>query len=204
MLFDHFERVWCKSLAALRAFPNSISPQQPDHKSQFVFVFLTLYKQEWFPKQHILSQPLLSHSASPTSITISPPSPPAPPLAAPPVATLWPLTMVPLQWCAAGLPLGGGHLARRAAAGCAADSQRRHAYARCVGLRRRHFLLGRRSHPADLKADLHDPINLCQGVCCCPWGMYSLKPVRRGGMMYSGATLHVPRLRDRKLVLSRF
>ena len=98
-----------QNLAALRAFPNSISPQQPDHKSQFFFVFLTLT-----PKQHILSQPLLSHSAPPTSITISPPSPPAPPLAAPPVATLWPLTMVPLQWCAAGLPLGGGHLARRA------------------------------------------------------------------------------------------
>ena len=34
----------------------------------------------------------------------------------------------------------------------------------------------------------------------CPWGMYSLKPVRRGGMVSSGATLTLPQLRARKVV----
>ena len=54
--------------------------------------------------------------------------------------------------------------------------------ARVVGLCWRHFLLGRRSH----RADLHNPIDLCLLVRVrCPWGMYSLKPVRRGGMMNS-------------------
>jgi len=72
--------------------------------------------------------------------------------------------------------------------------------ARGVGLRWRHFLLGRRSH----RPDLHNPIDLCQVRCPKAWGMYSLKPVRRGGMMHSGATL-CPQLRARKVVfLSHF
>ena len=66
-------------------------------------------------------------------------------------------------------------------------------FARGVGLRWRQFLLGHRSH----RADLHNPIDLSVRVRC-PWGMYALKPVRRGGIMGSGATL--PQLRARKVV----
>ena len=54
--------------------------------------------------------------------------------------------------------------------------------ARGVGLCWRHFLLGRRSH----RADLHNPIDLCQGAL--PLGhvfVEASKAVRRGGMMNS-------------------
>jgi hypothetical protein len=57
-------------------------------------------------------------------------------------------------------------------------------HARGVGLRWRHFLLGRRSHRPDISTTPSTSVRVR-----FPWGMYSLKPVRRGGMMNSGATL---------------
>jgi hypothetical protein len=119
---------------------------------------------------------------------ISPLAPCSPPRRSPcgnPVASY---TMVPLQWCAAGLPLGGGHLARRAAAGCAADSaaSRLREVLACAGATS-FWVAG--PTPPILRPISTIPSTSVKVCAACPWGMYSLKPVRRGGMMNSGATL---------------
>jgi hypothetical protein len=148
---DHFHRLKC-----------GFSPQQPDHKSQFLCFLNTI--------QTRVSQPLLSHSAPPTHLYhyISPLAPCSPPRRSPcgnPVASYY---GTPPVVCG-GITVGAGAIWRDGLLLAVLLSGV--TLARGVGLRRHHFLLGRRSHPADL----HDPINLCQGVCC-PWGMYSLKP----------------------------
>ena len=66
--------------------------------------------------------------------------------------------------------------------------------ARGVGLRWRHFLLGRRSH----RADLHNPIDLCEGAL--PLGhVFVEASTTRGHGEFPGATLMLPQLRARKV-----
>ena len=101
------------------------------------------------------------------------------------------------SWLPAATALGSSSVVTSSATGCCwlCCCLSGVTLARGVGLRWRHFLLGRRSH----RADLHNPIDLCEGAL--PLGhMYSLKPVRRGGMVSSGATLTLPQLRARKVV----
>jgi hypothetical protein len=80
--------------------------------------------------------------------------------------------LLPQPWCLSGVTLARG-----------------------VGLHWRHFLLGRRSH----RADLHNPIDLCQGAL--PLGhVFVEASTTRGRVVSSGATLTLPQLRARKVV----
>ena len=82
-----------------------------------------------------------------------------------------------------------------AAAGCAAASVSGVTLARGVGLRWRHFLLGRRSH----RADLHNPIDLCQGAL--PLGhVFVEASTTRGHDEFAALGATLPQLRARKVV----
>ena len=83
--------------------------------------------------------------------------------------------------------------ARRAAAGCAAASaaSRLREVLACAGATS--FWVAGPTGPISTTPSTSVRVR-------CPWGMYSLKPVRRGGMVSSGATLTLPQLRARKVV----
>jgi len=67
--------------------------------------------------------------------------------------------------------------------------------ARGVGLRWRHFLLGRRSH----RADLHNPIDLCQGALPLGHVFVEASTTRGHGEFWRDADA-LPQLRARKVV----
>jgi hypothetical protein len=163
--FDHFER-----RARFRGVP-----KQLDDKSVCLFLLtlgkkplVFLYKQEWLLNPR-------------TSITIPPPPRRSPPLSCGnPVASMGVVVLM-LATCpsfpllppccaavaagcraAAATALGSSSVVTSSATGCCwlCCCLSGVTLARGVGLRWRHFLLGRRSH----RADLHNPIDLCEGA----------------------------------------